>query len=182
VAIGTLDSVLDFGCGCGRVVRHWAGLRGAIHGCDYNPQSVRWCQRNLTFARFAVNDLHPPLPFDAGQFDLVYALSVFTHLPEPLSSAWLDEMRRVLKPGRWLILSTHGEAYLDDLSAEQQRTFHAGQAVVKHPESAGTNRCGVYVSEGYLRRRFADGFRIVDFVPKGASGNPFQDLVLLQKS
>ena len=182
VEIGTLGSILDFGCGCGRVTRQWARLPAAIHGCDYNREPIRWCQRNLTFGTFIANDLNPPLPFGSSQFDLVYALSVFTHLPETMSSAWLGEIRRVMKRGGWLILSTHGEAYLGDLSAEQQREFQADHAVVKHAESAGTNLCGVYFSERYLRQRFANGFNVVDFVPQGAKGNPIQDLVLLQKT
>jgi hypothetical protein len=53
--------------------------------------------------------------------------------------------------------------------------------VTKHEEAGGTNRCGVYFSDEYIRTCFADGFRVLDFVPQGAKGNPHQDLVLLQK-
>jgi SAM-dependent methyltransferase len=163
------------------VIRHWAKQDAAIHGCDYNRTSIEWCRRNLTFARFEVNALQPPLPYRDEQFDLVYALSVFTHLPEPLQFAWMREMKRVLKPGGFLIFSTHGEPYLGDLTPDQQADFRAGRAVVKERDDAGTNRCGVYVSEAYVRTRLADGFRMVDFLPQGATGNPLQDLVLFQK-
>jgi SAM-dependent methyltransferase len=182
VDVRNLGSILDFGCGSGRVIRHWAASRGAIHGSDYNAKAVRWCRRHLRFAHFVVNGLAPPLPYDAGQFDLVYALSVFTHLPEPLLFAWLDEMRRILKPGGWLVITTHGDAYLGHLTADEQAEFHAGRMVVKHADAVGTNRCGVYVSEDYMRRRCPDFFRVVDFLPRGAAGNPVQDLVLLQKA
>jgi len=182
VEMQRLGSILDFGCGCGRVIRHWAGLSADIHGCDYNRRSIAWCRQNLAFARFVANELGPPLPYAPGQFDLGYALSVFTHLPEPLMFDWLREMRRVLKPGGWLILSTHGEAYLNDLDPDQREQFRAGRAVVKAAPSAGTNLCGVYFSESYIRRQFTEGFRVVDFVPQGATGNPVQDLVLLQRT
>jgi SAM-dependent methyltransferase len=174
-------NILDFGCGCGRVIRHWARLPAAVHGCDYNAAAVRWCQRHLPFARFTVNGLAPPLPYASGQFDLVYALSVFTHLPEPLMLAWMQEMARVLAPGGFLIVSTHGEACLDGLTPEQRAAFRAGRAVVRDEPSAGTNRCGVYVSEEYVRRRMASGFLVLAVVPQGARGNPPQDLILLQK-
>lgn len=180
--IRDFGSILDFGCGCGRVIRHWAELETAIHGCDYSRESAQWCRRNLTFARFDVNALEPPLPYGDGQFDLVYALSVFTHLPEPLCFAWMREMKRVLRTGGYLIISTHGEPYLDELTSDQQAQFRSGRAVVRDQEAAGTNRCGVYVSEEYLRTHLADGFRVVDFMPQGAKGNPLQDLVLLQKT
>lgn len=177
-----LESLLDFGCGCGRVIRQWAGLGPALHGSDYNRHSIAWCRRHLPFADFAVNELSPPLAYRDGHFALVYALSVFTHLPEPLLFAWLREMRRVLKAGGWLVLSTHGESYLAELSPDEQTQFRSGRLVVKFADDAGTNRCGVYVSEEYTRQHFSDGFRVVDFVPQGAKGNPVQDLVLLQKT
>jgi SAM-dependent methyltransferase len=173
--------VLDFGCGCGRVIRRWAHLDIALHGCDYNASAIRWCRRHLTFARFETNGLTPPFPYGDGEFDLVYALSVFTHLPEPLLFDWMREVRRVLVPHGLLVLSTHGDAYLSQLTLEEQAAFRAGHAVVRDDRSAGTNRCGVYMSEAFIRTRMADGFRVLDVVPQGARGNPPQDLALLQR-
>src|SRR5690348_2953658 len=72
--------VLDFGCGAGRIVRQMPLLTNAeLFGVDYNPRLARWCAENLkgTFSR---NRLRPPLDFEAGLFDALYALSVFTHL------------------------------------------------------------------------------------------------------
>ena len=182
VRLESLGRVLDFGCGCGRVVRHWARLDAEVHGCDYNPRPINWCRRRLTFARFATNGLHPPLPYGSAQFDLVYALSVFTHLPEPLAFAWMREMQRVLKPDGLLLVTTHGEAYLDELTDDERRLFHQARLVVRNPEAAGTNYCGVYCSEDYIRETLSDGFNLVDFIPRGAAGNPHQDLVLLRRA
>ena len=179
-SIGEFTSILDFGCGCGRVIRQWANLSASLCGCDYNPKSIQWCRKNLPFASFEVNRLDPPLPYADRQFDLVYALSVFTHLPEPSMFAWLREMNRVLKPGGLLIISTHGERCVSDLTADQREQFDAGHAVVRDPAAVGTNRCGVYFSEHYIRAKMTAGFRLVDFLLQGAKGNPPQDLVLLQ--
>src|SRR5678816_4348984 len=77
--IDSFESILDFGCGCGRVIRHFHSLKHArVYGTDYNPQLVDWCNQNLKFGDFSVNDLKPPLAYPAGKFDLVYAFSVFT--------------------------------------------------------------------------------------------------------
>jgi SAM-dependent methyltransferase len=179
--IRSVGSLLDFGCGCGRVIRHWADLDADVRGCDYNRASIAWCRRNLRFAGFDVNGLAPPLPYRDSQFAVVYALSVFTHLPDALFDAWFDEMNRVLTPDGLLVISMHGEAYLGELDPEQQAQFRRGHAVVTHSDSAGTNRCGVYVSEQYLRTRLADAFDLLDFVPQGAQGNPPQDLILLRR-
>ena len=94
------ESVLDFGCGCGRVVRYWKDLDGpAIYGSDFNSKLIEWCQENLRFAKFTVNGLEPPLEYPDDFFDFIYALSVFTHLTEELQDAWVVELARVLRPG-----------------------------------------------------------------------------------
>src|SRR5688572_25680819 len=38
-------AIVDFGCGCGRVVRHWQSLTGpTISGTDYDPDLIAWCR------------------------------------------------------------------------------------------------------------------------------------------
>jgi SAM-dependent methyltransferase len=174
-------ALLDFGCGYGRVLRHWSGLRAEIHGSDYNPSSIRWCRRNLRFATFEVNALEPPLSYADNRFDFVYALSVFTHLPRPLLKPWMSELSRILIPGGHLLITTHGEAYMSGLTPEEQDEFRRGSPVVRNADVAGTNHCGVYFSEAYIRGTLASGFEVLEFVPQGALGNPHQDLVLLRK-
>jgi SAM-dependent methyltransferase len=173
--------LLDFGCGCGRVLRHFASLGVAAYGTDFNPKLVEWCRRNLPFGRFETNGLAPPLPFEDGRFGLVYALSVFTHLPETLQSPWMAEMRRVLRPGGLLVLTTHGSRYAADLTPAEQERFAAGKLVTRRDELPGSNVCGAYHPEIYVREQLARGYSVVDFDREGASGSPGQDLWLLRK-
>lgn len=173
--------ILDFGCGCGRVTRHWAGDGVEVHGSDLNPSLVAWCRKHLRFGAFARNDLAPPLAYADGQFGFVYALSVFTHLPETLQDEWMRELRRVLRPGGHLLLTTHGAHYLDELSEDERRQFHEGRLVVRRDDTPGSNVCGAYHPEADVRSRLANGFSVVEFVPKGALGNPWQDLWLLRR-
>jgi SAM-dependent methyltransferase len=175
------ESILDFGCGCGRVVRHWAGLQAQILGADVNQRAIAWCRRNLPFCRFFANDPAPPLPFELGKFDLVYALSMFTHLPATLQRPWLEELLRVTARGGYVIFSTHGVRYLPDLSPEQQSRFHAGELVLLNEDAAGSNRCGAYHPMAYVRETLTAGSIVVDAIPEGALGNPYQDLFLLRK-
>ena len=184
-AVAQLDRLLDFGCGCGRVLRHWSGLAGRveIYGSDYNPRLIRWCAANLPFAHFSVNDLQPPLSFDDEFFDVVYALSVVTHLPEPLGRLWIAELSRVLRPGGLLLLTTHGDSYLDRLTAEEQAQYLAGALVVRRPAAAGTNLCTVFHPEQYVRNELAPDLSLLEFVPQGAAiGWPGQDLVVFKRS
>jgi SAM-dependent methyltransferase len=181
--IAELDALLDFGCGCGRVTRHWAPLeRTAVHGADANEHAIAWCRANLPFARFTSNGLAPPLDHADGSFDLVYALSVFTHLPEDLQHAWMHELERLLRPGGFLLLTTHGERYRERLGPNEQAAFDAGRLVVRWPEGAGTNLCSAFHPPSYVKDRLAAGLEVAEFQPEGAKGNPHQDLYLLRKS
>ena len=178
VGLESLEAVLDFGCGCGRVVRWWRDLPGEVHGSDYNPELVAWCRANLPFARFATNDLEPPLAYADGSFDLVYALSVLTHLPEGTQAAWLRELARVSRG--WVVVTTHGAAYRDRLSEEEQRAFDSGSVVVRWEDVAGTNLCTTFQSRAAVERLAGERFEIAGFVPEGARGNPRQDVYLLR--
>src|SRR5262249_26040692 len=78
--------VLDFGCGCGRTLR-WlieSYPETRFYGADVDADAIGWCVQNLTNADFVTSDAQPPLPFPSGHFDVVYCLSVFTHLDEQM--------------------------------------------------------------------------------------------------
>ncbi|MDQ3822105.1 MAG: class I SAM-dependent methyltransferase [Actinomycetota bacterium] len=180
--IEDVGALLDFGCGCGRVTRNWLTLpRTDVFGSDMNEDAVEWCRRSLPFATFVRNGLAPPLAFENERFDLVYALSVFTHLPEDLQAAWMRELQRVLRPGGLVLLSTHGEHYLPRLTAEERDRFAAGEVVVRWEEVAGTNLCTAFHPPSYVRDRLAAGLEVLEFVAEGAKGNPHQDLFVLRR-
>jgi SAM-dependent methyltransferase len=176
-------SLLDFGCGCGRVLRHWAGLEGpAIHGSDYNERLVGWCAANLPFVAASVNELAPPLRYEDEQFDLVYAISVFTHLPHDLERAWIDELSRIAVPGGLLLLTTHGDSYADRLDADERATYESGEPVVRWPGVAGSNLCTTFHPESYIRTRLAPGLELIEHTPDGGTlGSREQDLVVFRK-
>jgi SAM-dependent methyltransferase len=178
--IDTFERVLDFGCGCGRVLRQWRDVSGPkFHGSDYNPELVRWCNDRLRCATVRKNDLAPPLSYPSDYFDLCYAVSVFTHLPESLQDAWLAELKRVMKPDGVLLVTLSGEGDLVRTTADEQRRFHNGELVVVDAPFAGTNMCGAYHPEAYVRAKWSTHFDVLAFYPQGASGCPRQDLYVL---
>ncbi len=174
-------SLLDFGCGCGRVVRRWRDLPSThVRGSDYNRRLVAWCRGSLTFAEFRVNQLEPPLPYGTGEFDFVYAISVFTHLTEELQGTWMRELERVLAPGGLLVITTKGRSRLGPLDEEERRRFGRGELVVQAGRYAGRNLCAAYHPEDYVRERLAGALTVLDFVP-AVGGEQTQDLFVLQR-
>jgi SAM-dependent methyltransferase len=173
-------AILEFGCGCGRVLSSLDRTDG-IAGCDLNPDLIAWVHRHLPAIDARVNGLDPPLPWTDASFDLVFALSVFTHLPEPIALRWMTELSRVLKPGGFLALSTHGEHYLPVLTPEERAQFASGGIVERFAGSAGSNLCNTYTPESYVRNLLGAGMLCAAFRARGALGNPEQDLYLFQK-
>ena len=160
--IEELGSILDFGCGCGRTARHWARLEGPeIHGCDYNPELVDWCERNLPFMRVRVNDAEPPAPYPEGRFDLVYAISILTHLTEPAAQAWLAEFARMLRPGGLLLVTTHGDAFRERLTAGERLRYDGGEPVIQRAGMEGSNICAAYHPPSYVTGRLLAGFDVL---------------------
>jgi SAM-dependent methyltransferase len=181
-SIEDLESILDWGCGCGRILRHWSDLRHTrVCGCDINPRMVGWCNENLRFAEAALNDLDPPLPYDQSTFDLVYALSVITHLPEELQHAWVAECLRVLKPGGFLLFSTLGEYYLSlkRLTTSERARFASGNVVVLYQGAPGTSLCSAYHPPEYVHRNLGAAYELVAFRPATDDGR--HDMHLFRK-
>jgi SAM-dependent methyltransferase len=170
--------ILDFGCGCGRLVRHLVQGGVDVVGVDPNGEAIAWCKRRLP-GSFLRLPSRPPLTLAASSFDAVVALSVFTHLSVPAQVLWLAELSRLLRPGGRLLVSLHGRAFLGQLTAEQRALFDAGEIVVTWSAAEGSNLCAAYHPPGAFER-LAATFRVVHYYPAGAAGNPPQDLLVLQ--
>ncbi len=190
---GRRRAFLDLGCGAGRVIRHldsWKDVE--LHGADFNAEQIAWCSRNLPHATFATNQLAPPLPYDDGRFDFVFANSVFTHLSEPLQFAWIDEIRRVLRPGGLLLMTTMGRKMVeseDGWSLKKQSPhdvplFQRGEVVVinEHaPEKPNEYlHCTAWHPESYVRAKLTRGLKVLEFMPEAAFGYGL-DAYVLQK-
>lgn len=175
-------AILDFGCGVGRIMRHWSTTKGpSWHGTDYNPALVDWCKGHLKFSEFRVNTLSGELPYEAETFDFVYAFSVFTHLSEPLQFFWINELARVLKPGGYVYFTTHGENYVSTLTPAELKQFRNGQLVIREQQQSGSNFCAVFHPVSYVHDQIAKNFEVVDFIPGGEHSDTMHDVHLLRK-
>jgi SAM-dependent methyltransferase len=181
-SVEELGAILDFGCGCGRVLRHWSRLpRTRVFGCDIDTRMVEWSVAHLGFADIRVTSLEPPLPYDDEAFDLVYAFSVFTHLPEDLQHRWVLELTRVTRPGGRILISTLGEYYLslDRLTDSERSSFLDGNVVVLYEGSPGTSLCSAYHPRDYVVGRLASDLQPVSFRP--AADDAQHDVYLFRK-
>jgi len=182
--------ILDWGCGCGRVSRHFLhflpDLGGPeFYGCDIDGEAIAWCSEHLQPGIFTHIEPWPPTRYDEAMFDVVVGFSVFTHLSKKAQRAWLAEMRRIIAPGGLFLASTHG-----DCAACYRFRDEAVQALRRGiSDEKGDTRCEgiappgyyrqVFQSREYTRREFAKHFDIVEYIERGM-GN-YQDLVVMRR-
>jgi len=172
------DRVLDWGVGCGRLARHFPSAHArAFAGCDIDRDNVDWCAANLP-GTFVASGIAPPLPFARESFDVVYGVSVFTHLREPMQRRWLDELARITRPGAILLMTTHGETAIDfarlapvDYRNTRDRLAREGFVVSGtnsqldgHAEHGG-EYVNVHHSADYVRRTWGRHFDVLHVLP-----------------
>jgi len=132
-----LGAILDWGCGCGRIVRHGVerGLEN-LFGVDIDAYNIDWLRGHFPRGTYLRTDFDPPLPFADGTFDVVFGHSVFTHLAEADQDLWLAEIARVLKPG--------GYAFVTVCTEFGAAVAHAGEF------AADPGLCGRLVADGLV--------------------------------
>jgi len=102
-----VDTVLDFGCGNGRLAQYLQGfLRGKYYGVDISEILIEDAKKKISSSNFTflVNE-RPTLHFPDRYFDFICAFSVITHLDIEYTKELLQEWKRLLKPGGNLCVS-----------------------------------------------------------------------------
>jgi SAM-dependent methyltransferase len=158
------ERILEFGCGCGRIMR-WMeelGSTRTLVGTDIDARAIEWASDNLPFARFDVNEGLPPTRYRDGEFDLIVNHSVFTHLDEHYQDLWLAELQRIASPDGVLVLSVHGEHAFQ--VSEQQ--LEAGSRL-RHDWRALLERNGIlYITDdSYVGSAFPDFYHTAFHAP-----------------
>ncbi|MGE5426907.1 MAG: class I SAM-dependent methyltransferase [Methylococcaceae bacterium] len=152
-------NILDWGCGPARIVRHLPELLDgscSIYATDYNPKTIAWNRKALTGINFNLNDAHPPLPYVDNSFDIVYGLSIFTHLSEDLHYEWFNELSRITKKGGIIFLTLQGDIYKAKLTSSEQELFDAGNLIIKGNTKIGHRTFSAFHPMPFVKRLIGD--------------------------
>lgn len=196
---GDTQRVLDFGCGWGRITQllslHFEPAN--ILGGDVMDAALNHCRESGVNATFHKLHFWPPSPIQDESIDFIFAYSVFSHLSEDNSDAWVREFARILKPGGMAFLTTRHRdfftyiASLRDAKAdipnfargamaafkdhnEALRKYDAGEFCFDPMGSGGPGLTAVYgeaaIPQTYAQTRWKQYFREVHYfnpVPSG---------------
>lgn len=177
--------ILDFGCGAGRTLRHFTAeaAEAELWGCDIDEESIRWMEEQMCppFQVF-VNGPEPPLDQPDSSFDLIWAISVFTHLTSSWSR-WLVELHRLLKPDALLFLTFMGCGMSQEIADEPWDENKFGMNVIKHGQSWDLGGPMVLHSPWWIEEHWGRAFEILSLTPDGFAGKPWLDhgSVLMRK-
>ena len=178
--------ILDWGCGPGRVIRHLPSIVGngcAYYGTDYNQKSIDWCSKNLPEISFNRNTLEAKLPYDDNFFDVIYGISIFTHLSEQLHYDWYQELYRVLKPDGIMLLTTQGNNFKVKLIDSELSKYNDGELVVRGKVKEGHRTFSAFHPIGFIKKLFenVEVLEHVEIKPPKGSWVP-QDTWIIKKT
>lgn len=125
--------ILDFGGGCARIARNFLPFSGTaqLSLCDIDADAIQWIKQTMPWIRPQVSQPAPPLPYPDDAFDLVYSFSVFSHMPAPTAVSWLKELKRVVRPGGGIVLTTQGQHIFDRILANDVEHHFPDQPTLK---------------------------------------------------
>jgi SAM-dependent methyltransferase len=176
------QSICEWGCGPMRVLRHMPTHfpRAKLTGLDYNPRTIQWCKANFDKIDFVTNGLEPPLPLASGTFDVIYAISVFTHLSERNHRAFARDLIRCLAPDGILIVTLHGDRYADKLTRAETTAYQRGHLVVRDHAIEGKRTFVAFHSRAYVRELFRQ-YEIVEHDVEDRIANFRQDTWVIRR-
>lgn len=193
------NRIADFGCGCGRVLRHLRPKLDAhqeLIGLDVDSEAIAWIREAYPTIRAESLNQLPPANIEGGSIDLIVNHSVFTHLPEDVQFAWLAELHRMLRPGGVAVLTFHGRKVWTDFCAS---LVNRNRSDVVPVFTERFNRCGFFYLKGrneleqalpeyygsafhtisYIEAEWLRYFKLRAWLPVRALAH--QDIVVLEK-
>ncbi|QNE33169.1 class I SAM-dependent methyltransferase [Sphingomonas sp. NBWT7] len=193
------SAIFDFGCGCGRTLRHLRPSlsdRQQLFAADVDAEAIDWVSANIPDVIAHIISEERPIPLADSSIDLVVNHSVFTHLPENLQFYWLDQLYRIMRPGGIAVLTVHGRKVwkdfqrnmvnagrIDDLlritpKFERQGFYYQPQRTsweMALPEYYGAT----FHTIDYIVQHWEGGYKLLAWLPMAALAH--QDIVVLQR-
>jgi ubiquinone/menaquinone biosynthesis C-methylase UbiE len=156
--------ILDWGCGTGRVIRHIPDIQkeASCYGVDIDCDGIYWCKKNIESVYFDCIE-NQCLPYPSNYFNLVYGISVLTHIHHQETNYWVNEIKRVLEPNGVAIITTHGSQYFYQLNQLQIKQLEQEGAFSNNFKHQGDRLLTTYHSANHLKVTLEEYFTIQQY-------------------
>lgn len=178
-------NILDFGCGLGRVLKPLSERApySSLVGFDIDAAMLEACRSLLDDDRIRLVSSTEGLP--DGSFDLIFAISVFTHLDTSIDY-WLKEISRLLRPNGRALLTYHDETLFSEMATAGQiegrdrgDTVLQERFIVGKGSQEGGAAMGTFLTTGEWEAAVRQFFEIAVTTPRGLFGH--QSYSILRK-
>lgn len=178
--------ILDWGCGVARVTRHipkHVDKNSLITGADINDQMIKWNSEKIPEVKFFKINYYPPANFSATQFNLVFALSVFTHIEADFQLKWIEEMYRLISDKGIFLFTTHGKKYNSRLSEPDRYELNTKGFITKSYRKKGHRMMTTYNDPESFKKILVPYFDILEYYDGGTYPEKTggQDLWIVRK-
>lgn len=177
--------ILDWGCGVGRIIRHLKEQQPAatLYACDSNLKKIAWNKAHYSNIYFELCSNSPSTDYPSYFFDMVYGISVITHIEDGLQLPWLLELHRILKPNGILLLTTQGKNYFHKLLPGEKKILDENGMYTRYYPEKGHRMMSTYHQADYFGEFVTPYFFVLEYYdgeanPEKAGG---QDVWILRK-
>jgi len=162
------ERILDFGCGCGRLLRFFRPAWPRLYCCDVGEKVITYSKSSYDCADIYRNDLKPPLKYDSAAFSAIYSFSVFSHLRLDAEEEWLEELQRIAAPGCPMFITVHGDWFIEKVLSDDElgKALREGYFYKKTYEGNWFPEYYQFSchTSGYIRKNWSRYFDILDVI------------------
>lgn len=139
------SKILEIGCGNGKTMAALKDSGYVVTGMDFSSEAVKACKALLGDDADVVCASVTDMPFEGGSFDGAMMFHVLENIDVPDVQSAVSELRRVLRPGSYLLVKVFSE---DDMRSGK------GEAISEDTVVRGNGIRYRYFTEAKLKESF----------------------------
>ena len=180
--VESFSTALDWGCRAGFLEAFLGHFipHVEVTAIDTDAEAIEWARAAGRRGAFSVVDPDPPTGLQADSFDLVLGHGTLARLTAVQQAAWLEELRRVMRPGGYALLSLNGELlrpFIKDEGAREEVEARGISSTLLGSDAVP--RGGTFQTKDHSIREYAKTFDVMRYAV-GALND--EDLIVLRKA